>query len=161
MKGLLTIGLAVILISASALSAGQESPASSEPELVSLLGRPLYAAPASGEALLKLEKDLAAAQAARRARPNDPQALILLGRSLAALWRFHEAIDVYSEGIRRWSANPLLFRHRGHRFISIREFEKAVIDLVKARTLKDNDFDILYHLGLLSRREFRTGGFGL
>lgn len=127
-------------------AAGQDT--QDKPEVVSLLGRPLYATPAAGEELAKLERELADARAARNARPNDPEAVILLGRRLAALWRYREAVEVYTQGIMRWSDNAMLFRHRGHRFISVREFEKAILDLVKARTLKENDFDILYHLGL-------------
>lgn len=139
-------GIPAFIPALPAVPAAQEAP--DKPEAVSLLGRSLYATPASGEELAKLEKELADARAARRARPNDPEALIALGRRLAALWRYNEAIEVYTNGIMRWSNNAMLFRHRGHRFISIREFEKAVLDLVKARTLKADDFDILYHLGL-------------
>ncbi|MBM3298243.1 MAG: hypothetical protein FJY83_11690, partial [Candidatus Aminicenantes bacterium] len=123
------LGVAAAFAAPSAGTDGQET--SSKPEAVSLLGRPLYATPASGEELAKLEKELADARASRRARPNDPEALIALGRRLAALWRYNEAIEVYTNGIMRWSNNAMLFRHRGHRFISIREFEKAVLDLVK------------------------------
>jgi len=142
----LTFGIPTFIPALAAATGGQETPA--KLEIISLLGRPLYSTPAAGEDLAKLEKDLADALARRKARPNDPETLILHGRRLAALWRYTEAIDVYTDGIMRWSDNALLFRHRGHRFISIREFEKAILDLVKARTLKEDDFDILYHLGL-------------
>ncbi|OGD27828.1 MAG: hypothetical protein A2Y56_07610, partial [Candidatus Aminicenantes bacterium RBG_13_63_10] len=142
------LSLALSLAGLPSVSAAAVRDAQDKPEVVSLLGRPLYATPAAGEALAKLEKDLAGALAQRKASPNDPEALVLHGRRLAALWRYNEAIEVFTDGIMRWSDNVMLFRHRGHRFISIREFEKATLDLVKARTLKDNDFDILYHLGL-------------
>ncbi|MBN2198790.1 MAG: hypothetical protein JW747_02970 [Candidatus Aminicenantes bacterium] len=142
----LALGISSLVPELASAADGQETPA--EPEVTSLLGRPLYATPAAGEELAKLEKDLADALARRKARPNDPESLILHGRRLAALWRYNEAIEIYTEGIMRWSDNAALFRHRGHRFISIREFEKAILDLVKARTLKAGDFDILYHLGL-------------
>jgi tetratricopeptide (TPR) repeat protein len=145
---LAALTLAASAAASAAVSAAAGGDAQDKPEVMSLLGRPLYAIPAAGEELAKLEQELADARAARNARPNDPEAVVLLGRRLAALWRYREAIEVYTQGIMRWSDNAMLFRHRGHRFISVREFEKAVLDLVKARTLKENDFDILYHLGL-------------
>jgi tetratricopeptide (TPR) repeat protein len=42
----------------------------------------------------------------------------------------------------------MLYRHRGHRYISVREFDKAVTDLNRAAEFNDHDFDIWYHLGL-------------
>jgi len=42
------------------------------------------------------------------------------------LGRFREAIAVYSIGIDGHPEDSRLYRHRGHRFISIRLFERAV-----------------------------------
>ncbi len=119
-----------------------------KPEVVSLLGKKLYATPASGEELLKLQKDLKEAMVKVKLDPEDPKNIILYGRRLAYLWRYHEAIDVYSKGIAAFPDQTMLYRHRGHRYISIREFDKAVEDLTRASDLNDHDFDIWYHLGL-------------
>lgn len=119
-----------------------------KPEVVSLLGKELYATPASGDELLKLQKDLKEAMIKVELDPENPENLILYGRRLAYLWRYHEAIEVYSKGIAAFPDQAMLYRHRGHRYISIREFDKAVEDLTRASELNDQDFDIWYHLGL-------------
>lgn len=119
-----------------------------KPEVISLLGKSLFAQPAEGEALAQLKTDLAGAWEALRAKPDDVENVILYGRRLAYLWRYHEAIDVYSGGIKNFPDSAMLYRHRGHRYISIRKFDKAAQDLTRAAELNSRDFDIWYHLGL-------------
>jgi tetratricopeptide (TPR) repeat protein len=119
-----------------------------EPELISPLGKKLYAHPATGEELTKLRNDLNTARENLKANPKDPENIIMYGRRLAYLWRYREAIDVYTKGIAKYPENAMLYRHRGHRFISTRQYDKAVADLERASQLNDNDFDIWYHLGL-------------
>lgn len=119
-----------------------------EPEVISLLGKPLFRAPAEGEALVRLEAGLKEAGARLEANPDDPEALITYGRALSGLWRYHEAIAIYSRGIEAHPDYAMLYRHRGHRYISTRQFDKALADLSRAAELNDRDFDIWYHLGL-------------
>jgi len=119
-----------------------------KPELISPLGKKLYAHPATGEELIKLKEDLKEAAKKLEANPEDPENIIMYGRRLAYLWRYSEAIEVYSKGISKYPDNAMLYRHRGHRFISVRQYDKAVADLTKASQLNDHDFDIWYHLGL-------------
>ncbi|MFC2160561.1 tetratricopeptide repeat protein, partial [Acidobacteriota bacterium] len=118
------------------------------PEIISLLGKKHYAQPAEGEVLAQLKSDLADAWAAIQDEPDDVGKVVLYGRRLAYLWRYHEAIDVYTGGIKNFPDNSMLYRHRGHRYISIRKFDRAVQDLSKAAELNSGDFDIWYHLGL-------------
>ena len=122
------------------------------PELISPLGRKLYAEPATGEALQKLQAALQEAAARLERDPENADLLIAYGRALAGLWRYREAIEVYTKGIALHPENALLYRHRGHRYISTRQFDKAVADLEKADALVpgllSGDYDILYHLGL-------------
>jgi tetratricopeptide (TPR) repeat protein len=135
---------------------GQDkSPA--KPEVISLLGQKLYARPATGEALAKLEESLREAARKLEANPSDSETVILYGRSLAALWRYHEAIDVYTKGIKAHPDDAMLYRHRGHRYITIRDFDKAVADLTKAAEINGHDYDIWYHLGLA---HYLRGDFG-
>lgn len=126
------------------------------PEIISLLGKKHFALPAEGEALVQLKTDLAEAWKALQSKPDDPGNVILYGRRLAYLWRYHEAIDVYSGGIKNFPDYSMLYRHRGHRYISIRKFDRAVQDLSKAAELNSLDFDIWYHLGLA---HFLNGDF--
>ncbi len=119
-----------------------------QPEVVSLLGKPLFRTPAEGDALAKLESGLRDAARKLESDPADPENIILYGRGLAALWRYREAIDVYTRGIAAHPDHAMLYRHRGHRYITVREFDKAVPDLDRAAGLNGNDFDIWYHLAL-------------
>jgi tetratricopeptide (TPR) repeat protein len=119
-----------------------------KPELTSLLGKKLYATPARGKELEGLEKNLQAALRKLELSPEDAKSLILYGSRLADLWRYHDAIDVYTKAIEKFPDNAMLYWHRGHRYISTRDFKKAVGDLTRASQLNNNDFDIWYHLGL-------------
>ncbi|MBA2301199.1 MAG: hypothetical protein H0W08_01045 [Acidobacteria bacterium] len=42
---------------------------------------------------------------------------------------------MYSAAVARHPSEPRLYRHRGHRYISLREFDKAIADLSKAASL--------------------------
>jgi tetratricopeptide (TPR) repeat protein len=61
--------------------------------------------------------------------------IIWYGRRLAYLGRIREAIDVYTRGVSLHPDNPWLYRHRGHRYISIRELDRAAADLERATAL--------------------------
>lgn len=116
----------------SAFSAFQPVPA---PEATSLSGKPLFSAPPTGETKIRLEADLARAQADFDRAPSSADAAIWLGRRLAYLGRFRDAIDVYTKGIAAHPDEPRLYRHRGHRYITIRKFDLAAADLSKAAQL--------------------------
>lgn len=78
---------------------------------------------------------LAAARRDMQARPGDPLALIWVGRRLGYLERYEEAVALYTRGIERWPELPHLYRHRGHRWITLRRFDLAAADLERAATL--------------------------
>jgi tetratricopeptide (TPR) repeat protein len=105
------------------------------PEATSLFGTPLIAVAPTGEQKARLEADLAKAQADYDRDPSNAEAAIWLGRRLGYLNRFRDAIDVYSRGIARHPNEARLYRHRGHRYITIRKFDLAVADLKKAADL--------------------------
>ncbi len=109
-----------------------------KPEATSLLGKPLYAAEQPAEARAKLEENLAAAKKEFDKDPANADAAIWVGRRTAYLGRFRDAIDVYSAAIARHPSEPRLLRHRGHRYVSVREFDKAIADLSKAASLVAN-----------------------
>lgn len=110
-------------------------PAQEKPEATSLLGKPLFSRPATGEALQRLEENLAAARRDYDADPKSSDAVIWLGRRTAYLGRFREAIDIYTRGIALHPRDARLYRHRGHRYITVREFDRAIADLEKAAAL--------------------------
>jgi tetratricopeptide (TPR) repeat protein len=101
-------------------------------EATSLLGKPLISTPAPESARDRLESDLASARAALERAPNDADARIWVGRRLAYLSRYRDAIAVFTEGVERFPKDARFLRHRGHRFITVREFDKAIADLERA-----------------------------
>jgi tetratricopeptide (TPR) repeat protein len=126
--------LFILCVSAVAQTSGT-------PEYVSPSGVKYFAQPDEKDAVAEAEKKLAAA-------PENIDLLIELGRAQAGLWRYRDAIDTYTRGIARAPKNAMLYRHRGHRYITLRMFDKAVKDLELAAKLNNRDFDIWYHLGL-------------
>ena len=129
-----TAALVVTAALAGVLSA--QSPARDrQPEARSLFGEPLYGPEPPPQQKAKLEADFAGAKAAYDRKPNDAETIIWLGRRLGYLGRFREAIETYATGIRLDPSNPRLYRHRGHRYITVRELDKAIADLEQASSL--------------------------
>lgn len=139
-----------------------------KPEATSLSGTPLFV-PATLPNQQKLAADLAQAEKTLAANPKDADAIIWVGRRLGYLWRFNDAIAMFTKGIALHPDNPKFYRHRGHRYISIRQFARAQSDFEKAAQLikgKPDEiepdgapnpagkprstlqFNIWYHLGL-------------
>lgn len=111
------------------------APQGGKPEATSLLGKPLYSAQPSPEAMKTLEANLAAAKAAYEKAPEDADAIIWLGRRTAYLGRYREAIDIFAKGIAKHPGDARMYRHRGHRYITVREFDRAVADFSRAAEL--------------------------
>ena len=104
-------------------------------EAFSLLGRPLPAPELSEEFRAEQEAQLEKARADLAQRPDDPDAVIWVGRRTAYLGRYREAIEVYSQGIEAHPEYAPLYRHRGHRYITLRRFDDAIADLERATEL--------------------------
>jgi tetratricopeptide (TPR) repeat protein len=67
--------------------------------------------------------------------PIDSAALdsaIWAGRRLGYQGKFAEAVAAYSAALARWRDEPHLLRHRGHRYLSQRDYARAVADLSRA-----------------------------
>jgi len=115
------------------------SPAQVLPEVpagaqaVSLTGEPLIA-PQPGEAALA---QLATARADYKRDPDNADNIIWYGRRTAYTGDYRGAIEIYSEGIDKFPGDARMYRHRGHRYISIRAFDRAIADLEKAANLID------------------------
>ena len=109
--------------------------AQAKPEATSLLGKPLVPAPISAEARKTLEDNLKQAEIVYGKNPDDPDATIWLGRRMAYLGRYRDAIETFSEGIEKHPDDARLYRHRGHRYITVRELPRAIADFNKAAQL--------------------------
>lgn len=88
--------------------------------------------PAPSEKLLAQYEE---AKATFEANPEDVETIIWYGRRTAYLGQYRQAIDIYTQGLKKFPSEPRLYRHRGHRYISIREYEKAIADFEKAAEL--------------------------
>jgi len=104
-------------------------------QAISFLGDTLRTFPLSPETKARYEAQLAEAKAAYDHTPTNADSIIWYGRRLGYLGRIREAIDVYSRGVALYPNNPWLYRHRGHRYITVRELDRAAADLERARAL--------------------------
>jgi tetratricopeptide (TPR) repeat protein len=125
-------------------------------EAVSLLGQPLHAPAPSAEARARLEANLAAAQRAYDHTPQNADSIIWLGRRTAYLGRYRDAIDVFTRGIELHPDDARLYRHRGHRWITVREFDRAIEDLDRAATLVRGKPDEVEEDGAPNRYDIPT-----
>ena len=100
-------------------------------QAMSLTGEPLLSPAPSQGALDRLE----AARQNYEADPDDPDNLIWYGRRAAYVGDYRHAVELFSIGISKWPDDARFYRHRGHRYISIREFDRAIADLEKAAEL--------------------------
>jgi tetratricopeptide (TPR) repeat protein len=109
-----------------------------KPEATSLLGRPLFSAPQAPDTAAQNEKNLAAAKADFDKDPSSADAAIWLGRRTAYLGRFRDAIAIYTAAIAKHPSDARLLRHRGHRYLTVRELDAAIADLSKAAALAES-----------------------
>ena len=68
---------------------------------------------------------------------TNAEALIWYGRRTAYLGYFQEAIKLFTLGIKNHPNDARFYRHRGHRYISTRQYDKAISDFKKAVLLID------------------------
>lgn len=100
-------------------------------QALSLKGEVLFAADPDAGTVANLE----AARADYEADPNDADNIIWFGRRTAYAGDYRRAIEIFSEGAEKFPEDPRFYRHRGHRYISIREFESAIADFERAAEL--------------------------
>jgi tetratricopeptide (TPR) repeat protein len=104
-------------------------------QALSRLGDTLRALPLAAETRARYERQLAEARRAYEHAPTDPDSIIWYARRLGYLGQLRESIEVYGRGIAMYPDNPWFYRHRGHRYISVRDFSRAIADLERAATL--------------------------
>lgn len=83
---------------------------------------------------------------------EDPDALIWFGRRTAYLGNYDEAIEIFTEGIEKHPADARMLRHRGHRYLSTRQYDKAITDFERAVVLIENQADVVEPDGLPNSR---------
>lgn len=98
------------------------------------------------------------AQAERElaADPRNVERIIALGLAQSGARQFREAIATFTRGLALAPENPTLLRWRGHRYLSVREMDRAREDLTRGLRLDSTNYGILYHLGIV---RFADGDF--
>jgi tetratricopeptide (TPR) repeat protein len=88
--------------------------------------------------------------------PNSAEQILWVGRRTAYLGRYKEAIRIYTKGIAQFPSDARFYRHRGHRFITLRCFDAAVADFEKASKLIMGQPDEIEPDGLPNARNIPT-----
>ena len=112
-------------------------------EAISLLGDTLRTLPLAPAVRTRYEQQLAEARRAYDHTPTNVDSIIWYARRLGYLGRLRESIAVYSRGATLYPNDPWIYRHRGHRYISVREFDNAARDLERAAQLVAGKPDIV------------------
>ena len=99
---------------------------------------------------------IARAESALAADPRNVEKIIQLGVAQSGARQFREAIETFTRGLAIAPENPMLYRWRGHRYLSVREFERAMDDLTRGNRLDSTNYGVLYHLGIV---RFARGDF--
>lgn len=110
-------------------------------QAVSFLGEALYAPELPPEVQTRREEQLAEALQVLEADPGSVDALIWVGRRQAYLGDYRKAIETFTRAIALHPDDARLFRHRGHRYISVRELDKALDDFTIAADLIEGTED--------------------
>ena len=118
-------------------------------EGINLLGDTLYTKASTSEIALK-NYDIA--KVAYEKESKNADAIIWYGRRTAYLGRYQDAINIFSKGIEKHPKDARMYRHRGHRYITTRQYEKAIADFKKAVTLIHGTEDIVEPDGLPNDR---------
>lgn len=74
--------------------------------------------------------------------------LIWEGRKTAYSGDYRQAVQLYTDAINRFPDEPRLYRHRGHRYITLRAFDFAIRDFQRAARLFEGQEDITEKDGL-------------
>lgn len=92
---------------------------------------------------------VARAERALAADPRNVQRFIDLGVAQAGARQMQEAVRTFTRALAVAPNDPMLLRWRGHRHLSVREFDRAMADLTRGYGLDSTNYGILYHLGVL------------
>lgn len=111
------------------------------PVALSLTGERLHARPAPDPALSER------LDAALAAEPNNVDRIIAVAREKRNAMAYDEESALYTRALALAPNDWRLYRFRGHRLISLRQFDAALRDLNRARQLAPFDFDVAYHRG--------------
>ena len=91
---------------------------------------------------------VARALAASTADPKNVDKLITLGLAQTAIRQVREAIATFTTAIMLEPTKAILYRHRGHRYVSLGEYDQALADMNTGAKLDATIYGIWYHKGV-------------
>lgn len=116
-----------------------------------------YPAPSISDSVKNVfESNLRSAERKYKTDSTNDEHIIWYGRRLAYLGKYKEAIDIYTKGISFNPNNARFYRHRGHRYITLRCYDNAIADLKKAVELVREQVDEIEEDGIPNERNFPT-----
>jgi tetratricopeptide (TPR) repeat protein len=92
---------------------------------------------------------IARAQAALARDPGRVDLIIALGVAQSGALQFRAAIETFTRGLAIAPGNAMLYRWRGHRYLSVREFDQALADLTRGLEIDPTNYGVLFHLGIV------------
>ena len=129
----------LFLLTAFSCSSEQELPELPDgAQAVSLLGDTLSTPEIDPETEEEFSQNVQAVLQEYRVDPEDADNLIWLGRRTAYMGEYREAVMIFTEGIYKHPEDPRMYRHRGHRYLSLRLFDRAIQDFGSAAQLMQN-----------------------
>ena len=96
---------------------------------------------------------IARAESALAADPRNVEKIIQLGIAQSGVRQYREAIRTFARGLKVAPNDAVLYRWRGHRYLSVREFDRALDDLTRGSRLDSANYGIWYHLGIVPTPE--------
>jgi tetratricopeptide (TPR) repeat protein len=92
---------------------------------------------------------IARAERALQTDPRTVQRYIDLGVAQAGARQMQEAVQNFTRALAVAPNDPMLYRWRGHRNLSVRNFDASMADLTRGYALDSLNYGTLYHLGVL------------
>lgn len=139
--------IAAVLISAAFAISAQAEPCVDSAKAVK---------PVLSEAAIKTYESKLVEARAEHSRMPSADTLIWLGRRTAYLGEYKAAIKIFTEGIAKFPKDARFYRHRGHRYITIRCFDDAIRDFEKAAKLIKGKPDEIEPDGLPNAKNIPT-----
>src|SRR2546423_6365927 len=92
---------------------------------------------------------IARAESALAADPQSVERIVQLGVAQSGARQFREAIQTFTRGLTIAPNDAVLYRWRGHRYLSVRQFDRALDDLTRGSRLDSTNYGIWYRLGIV------------
>src|SRR5256884_1539584 len=92
---------------------------------------------------------LARAEGPPAADPQGVERIVQPGVPRSGARQFREAIQTFTRGLTIAPNDAVLYRWRGHRYLSVRQFDRALDDLTRGSRLDSTNYGIWYHLGIV------------